>query len=391
MPPVPKLHYTPVELEAEMDRLGLTEDEKERVRQQAGVEEEEEPAGPLGRPRAPFGMPYGGGGTPEPVERFGRGITEMAQKATRDWETKKRRGAHRAGLLLPQEVEQVEALGMPVPGSVDPRPEDKRPVPLQATTTQEEQEEEEGPDLSRIGFRDGVFTNIGVTPDEEDAYGRAVMAFRSRAASDQANNELMETLGLRTPTSERSSGISVSGVPRPRRDFDSMIDTSAPVPGMPNYPEGGFVSQPFMADPTKEVTSEGWADMSPLAKETYLNETNRLSQTMGARGDAIRKQAEARMVMDPTFPVEHRKALWEGFRAEAKDSPRVQQQLQEWTENWLSHPDHENMSQTSPEFRQQYEAIEKVFIDQYLKERYDLYAPWDDTLGRNVGLTLTGA
>lgn len=293
-----------------------------------------------------------------------------------------RRRAHEAGTLDRMEAEQLGALGMPIPKGMDPRAPMADPLDISPSLGSAGETSKEIP--SRIGYRNGVFTNIGIedTPEEEDAYAKAVATWRGQAGMEQANRHLMETLGLATPPSERPPSITGAGTSRPRRDFE--VNMASPYPGMKGYPEGGHVSQPYMADPTKPVSEVDWKSMSPLAKDSYLGEVGAIASATGQQAEGVQKAAEAQALADPNFPVERRMALWNTFVERGKNSLITQSRLEAWTNDWLAK--NEGKTQNSPEFAQARDAALMVFISQYLKEEYPNYAPWDDVLLRSQGL-----
>jgi hypothetical protein len=234
-------------------------------------------------------------------------------------------------------------------------------------------------------FVDGriVFTNVGiepgtnVSPEEEAQYGRAVREFRNKA-------DVYQQLHMKEPPEGR---ISASGVPIPGRHF--KVDVNAPLP-----PEGKFtgetsaVSQPWMANPMEPIKSEDWNDMSPGSRRAFLQEVGEIAITQGKRAEGLLKQAEAMAATDPEFNVKHRMGLYSHFLKEAQISSEVRQTVDAAGDAWLQLPVNKGKSANSPEYRAFLETAEKEAMLAYLKKNYASYAPWDEILSKNIGLTL---
>lgn len=224
-----------------------------------------------------------------------------------------------------------------------------------------------------------VFTNVGVggqgdvSPEEEAQYGKAVEEWRKKA-------DVYQQTHMREPA---KGYISATGVPIPGRHFKA--DVNAPLPGEEGAPG---VSQPYMADPFEPVEGDDWNDMSPGSRRAFLQQVGEIAAAQGQRAEGLIKAAEARAATDPTYAVEHRMALYNTFLERAKNSAEVRQTVDAASEAWLQLPANKGKSANSPEYRAFQETAEKEAMLAYLNKYHASYAPWDEILSKNVGLTI---
>lgn len=246
---------------------------------------------------------------------------------------------------------------------------------------------EEGPDgpdvtsqrspIRAVRGPDGniVFTNVGTeAPAGQDiSYREGVKAFRGKMRRHQ------EGLGPAPP-----GRIGATGVPIPGGHI--LGDPDAPLPGDPDYAEGGFVSTSYMADPTKALAEEDWAAMSPGARRAFAEQAGQVSGIRQAGAAGRLAEHEAQVATDPEYRTMHRTALRDRYVNEAKTDPGVLSKLQIALDEVRKQlPD---LTEDSPEFVAMRSEAERRLIEEYLQRTYASVAPWDDELSRNVGLSL---
>jgi len=271
-----------------------------------------------------------------------------------------------------QVVETAEAYVSPVPPleAAISRAEAMTPPPPQALPAPKEEAELAGapPSGSRIGYRDGVFTNIGVGEEEAGAYRGGVADFRERMRAHQAG------LGPPPEGTRETPGGHMLG------------DPDAPLPGDKNYPEGGFVSGYHMEDPTKALTEEGWRAMTPIAQRTYTEQAAQISGLRQAQAVGTVAEHEAAMT-EPDYAAEQRKGFYQSFIDVAKTDPEVVQSVAATMAKFQEmRPD---VAEGSPEWDAAAAGARRTAISAWLKREHGDYAPWDDVLSRNLGLTFS--
>ena len=228
---------------------------------------------------------------------------------------------------------------------------------------------------SRLGYRNGVFTNIGVTDEDAAAYRGGVSDFREKMRDHQ------EALGPPPP----DQILSQSGRTRPGGHM--LGDPDAPLPGDADYPEGGFVSIANFADPTQELTDEGWRAMTPGAKDEFLRQSAEVSGARQAQSAGTLAQHEAKMAIDPEYAAANRTGLFQSFVNKAKASVEVQEAITTtMAEYKKTRPD---VPENSPAWLAAMEQIRKKAISAWLTREHGDFAQWDDVLSKNTGLTFS--
>jgi len=228
---------------------------------------------------------------------------------------------------------------------------------------------------SRLGYRNGVFTNIGVTDEDAAAYRGGVSDFREKMRDHQ------EALGPPPP----DQILSQSGRTRPGGHM--LGNPDAPLPGDADYPEGGFVSISNFADPTQELTDEGWRAMTPGAKDEFLRQSAEVSGVRQAQSAGTLAQHEAKMAIDPEYAAANRTGLFQSFVNKAKASVEVQEAITTtMAEYKKARPD---VPENSPAWLAAMEQIRKKAISAWLTREHGDFAQWDDVLSKNTGLTFS--
>lgn len=261
-----------------------------------------------------------------------------------------------------------------------------RPAPAE-----EEEAEPEGTTdqtlepTNRIGARivDGkvIFTNVGVGGDPASKtgpdYRQGVSMFREKMRAHQA--------GLGPPPP--SQILSMTGATRPGGHM--LGDPDAPLPGDEDYPEGGFVSKPGgeIADPTKALTDEGWAAMTPAGKRAFLGEVMEVGAARKARAEGTLAEHEARMATDPEYAAENRLYLYQHFVTKAAGSGQVKAEVAATMANYQQLKP--GVVEGSDEWNAAEEQATKAAVGAYLNEKHAEVAKWDDVLSRNLGLTFS--
>jgi len=231
-------------------------------------------------------------------------------------------------------------------------------------------DEEPSEKKSRLGYRDGVFTNIGVSDDEASAYAGGVADFREDMRAHQA--------GLGPPPPDRinlSGGVSPGG--------HMLGDPDAPLPGDPDYAEGGFVSKPNFADPTQALTEEGWKAMTPGAKDEYLRQVGEVSGARVAQSEGEIAQEQARRATDPEYAVRQRFGPYFTFYQMGEDSTKDAYALglQEFAKAGLE--------PGTPEYNMKSNQLKEKLIQGWLNEKFASVANWDEVFAKSQGLTFS--
>jgi len=244
-----------------------------------------------------------------------------------------------------------------------------------------------------IGVRwvDGkpVFTNVGgygtggealpLAPEQRADYTKGVQAFRDEASIHDAAVARARELGLMP----KRSAISATGIPRPQRDFTVRQKTPIGASG---------VSQPFMADPTQELTSEDWASMGPLAQEKYAEQVGMvggIGQTRAATKLAEEQaglvEHERKMGTDLDYLMARRAPFYQKFIDMAKADPELQNDVRLVMENYSKLT---GAQPGTPDYAAKEAQAWREGITKYLASKHQDVAQWDDVLSRNIGLTI---
>jgi hypothetical protein len=236
---------------------------------------------------------------------------------------------------------------------------------------------------SRIGAKivDGkvIFTNVGVGGDTTSktgpGYREGVSAFREKMRAHQAG------LGPPPPGKITAAGHVVPG-------GHMLGDPDAPLPGDEDYPTGGFVSKPGgeIEDPTKALTAEGWARMTPAGKRAYLGEVMNVGAAKRAQAEGTLAEHEARMATDPDYAAENRLVLWQYFVDKAAESNEVATAVAATMAEFAKLT---GKADGDPAYEAAEEQAKRAAVGNYLNEKHAEVAKWDDVLSRNLGLTFS--